>query len=436
VPSINTRCRAGLAFLALAGCHGTPPGSLVGESQHFRLYLDPDATVPAGFEGDNALAALETEWADVYTMLQMPEGKITYYWLSSEHVAAACGQLELAAEACFWPQGLEVDAPTLPQPHELNHAYMYLRAQRIPIPFLAEGIAEAIDCGAGYPLPRDLVPWEGVVVAYPPSLDPYAQGGAFVRYLIRTYGTAEFVRYYQQAPAERDPAMFAANFESFWGITMDDAWTASHEVAPGTPRLEYAKICPCSLPPLEPSGAVTNDPARAPYWLVPETSGQTLALSPQAGDRVSIMDCAGVLPIVSGLNVLARISGREPRYVVAPLETATVDNYLADDCADAAPFSGPIVGMLFGGVTIAITAPPSGSETVYLNLASSFSGTLRSGLSETCDTCAFDQGSCQPLAAGATPKVQGPFLARATLATNPALPTPDLVSDDIDILGQ
>ena len=102
--------------------------------------------------------------------------------------------------------------------------------------------------------------------------------------------------------------------------------------------------------------------------------------------------------------------------------------------------SGPIVetppvDTPFGGVTIAISRPPSGSATVYVNLASSFSGTLRGGLTAICGTCAFDQGSCQPLAAGAMPMVQGPFFGRAMLQTIAGQPF-DVLSDDIDILGQ
>lgn len=423
-----------LLLVGLVGCHATPPGSLVGESQHFRLFVDPDATVPVGLDGDNALAALETEWGDVHTMLEMPEGKITYYWLSPDHIAGACGEAD--AGGCFWPQNLEVDAPTLPQPHELHHAYMYLRKQRVPVPFLAEGIAEAIACGDDIPLPIAEVPWEGVVAAYPPSQDPYAQGGAFVRYLIRTYGIAMFLHYYEQSPEQRDPALFAANFQTFWGTTMDDAWTSSHGVPPGTTPVGDTKICPCSLPPLDPTGAVANDPARAPYWPLPERAGQTLALSDGAGQEMLVKDCAGVRPQFVREHVLLRLDGSEPRYVVAPVERASVGTYIADDCADAAPFSEPIVDTLFGGLTIAISRPARGTSTVYLNLASSFSGTLRSGLTQTCGTCAFDQGSCQPLAAGAMPKVQGPFLARATLDTNPAVPTLDLLSNYIDILGQ
>ena len=76
-----------------------------------------------------------------------------------------------------------------------------------------------------------------------------------------------------------------------------------------------------------------------------------------------------------------------------------------------------------------------GSATVYLDLASSFSGTLRGGLTEICGTCSFDQGSCQPLPAGAMPMVQGPFFGRAALHTIPGEPF-DVLSDDIVILGQ
>jgi hypothetical protein len=87
------------------------------------------------------------------------------------------------------------------------------------------------------------------------------------------------------------------------------------------------------------------------------------------------------------------------------------------------------------GLTIAISRPASGSAIVYLDLASSFSGTLRRGLTEICGTCAFDQGSCRPLTAGAMPMVQGPFFGRAALHTIAGEPF-DVLSDEIDILGQ
>ena len=352
-PLAGWRLKVALLLVVLVGCgRSSPPGNLVGETQHFRLYLDPDATVPAGLDGMNALAALEAEWADVHTMLQMPDGKITYYWLSPEHVVAACGEADEGA--CIWEQSLEIDSPTLPNPHELNHAYAYLRKQRKPIPFLAEGIAEAIACGADFPVNVADVPWEGVVAEQAKSDDVYRQGGAFVRYLIRRYGVEAFLSYYEQSPERRDPALFAANFQSFWNATMDDTWTAIHVVPPGIIWTGETKICPCSLPPLDPAGALVNDPARAPYWPLPDTAGQTLALTPRSGHYVFVKDCAGVRPTLIGPNVLAKLDGSVPRYVLAPLATATVDTYLTDDCADAAPFSGPIVDMPFGEIPSAV----------------------------------------------------------------------------------
>jgi len=56
--------------LVVAACGGQPPAVFVGESAHFRLYVDPALmSLPAAFAGDNALAALETHWSDVATML-------------------------------------------------------------------------------------------------------------------------------------------------------------------------------------------------------------------------------------------------------------------------------------------------------------------------------------------------------------------------------
>jgi hypothetical protein len=410
--------------LALAGCgRPTPPGTLVGESAHFRLFVDPEADVPSGLEGENGLVALETEWADVNTMLQMPDGKITYYWLSQAHVGAACGEGDEGA--CIWEQSLEIDSPTLPNPHELNHAYMYLRKQRKPIPFLAEGIAEAIACGNDQPTYPTSVPWEGIVGQLESDSDDlYTQGGIFVRYLIRTYGIDAFLSYYEQSPEQRDPALFAANFQSFWNVTLDDTWTAIHTLPLGiVPAALYeTKICPCSLPPLDPAGQVTNDPARAPYWPLTAPVGQTLALTAGLGEGVLVKDCAGVRQPLTGRSVLARLDGSDPRYVLPPLVTATVDSYLADSCAGAAPYPYSPVNVATGGLAIGVPNPAD-SATYYINLASTFSGVLREGLQEICASCGFDQGSCQPLGPTAASPVTGPIYGRMTVYRSVDLPT-------------
>jgi hypothetical protein len=390
-------------------------------------------TVPAGFEGQNALAALETEWADVHTMLQMPDGRISYYWLSPDDVAAACGEADEGA--CIWESSLEIDSPTLPNPHELNHAYMYLRKQRKPVPFLAEGIAEAIACGYDQAMYPADVPWQGVVAALESASDDVTiQGGIFVRYLIRTYGIDAFLRYYEQSPEERDPALFAANFQSFWNVSLDAVWTTIHVLPTGiVPAALYeTKICPCSLPPLDPTGPIAQDPARAPYWPLPNPAGGTLALYGGFGEQVLVKDCAGVRWELRGKSVLARLDGTEPRYVLPPLESATVDAYLADDCASAAPFVlSPLATT--GDVEIAVPTPAD-SASVYVNLGSSFSGELYYGFDEICGSCGFDQGTCQPLAPGARPMVQGPLYGRMTLYRSIDFPS-DIVTNDIYIAG-
>jgi hypothetical protein len=418
----------------LAGCgRSAPPGVLIGESAHFRLFIDPDLDVPPTLNGMNGLAALETEWADVYTMLQMPDGKIDYYWLTTDHIAAACGTADEGA--CIWEQSLEIDSPTLPNPHELNHAYMYLRKQRKPIPFLAEGIAEAIACGVDLPSNAGDVAWPPLVAAGSLTSDVYTQGGAFVRYLIRTSGVAVFLRFYEQSPEARDPAEFAANFQNFWGTTVEEVWTAIHDRPAGIVSQGETKICPCSLPSIVP-GDVTNDPARTPYWTLPDPAGQTLALAAGVGERVLVKDCAGVRPAMSGQAVLARLDADDPRYVLGPLESATIGSYIADDCAGVAPYPLSPLATVAGDVTIAVSSPPVGAATVYLDFGASFSGQLRQGLQEICSSCGFDQGSCLPLTPGVPTDVAGPLFGRTTLYTSPSEPTLDVVSVDIEIRGQ
>src|SRR4029079_14021156 len=98
--------------------------------------------LPAAFAGENALAAQETELAGVAARLKMPDAKISSAWYSTAHVSAACDDDQEGG--CTKEEEMEIDAAMLPDAHELNHAYTYLRAPRRPIPFLAAGIARAV----------------------------------------------------------------------------------------------------------------------------------------------------------------------------------------------------------------------------------------------------------------------------------------------------
>jgi hypothetical protein len=405
---VRLPCILGLATVA---CGGNPPAVFVGESTHFRLYVDPALMqLPAAFAGENALDALETEWSDVATMLAMPDGKIDYYWYTPEQIGIACD--DTSEGGCTKEEQMEIDAPLLPDAHELNHAYTYLRSPRRPIPFLAEGMAEAIGCGYEAPIGAsfDDDDWRQAVVEVR-SDRVYGLGGLFVRHMIRRHGIAEFLRYYEQSPERRDPALFAANFESFWGERIDDVWTDFTTIK-ATVAWVDEKICPCSLPPITPGAPIVNDPAHAPYWTVPDVGDASLAFTAPRYQSVSVRSCAGdTFPLV-GKAVLARLGAGARWYVMPQLADVQAGTFVADNCADAAhyPLSPDV---LVGNPYLSVTVPPTEASTVYLAIDVPFPlDTKVSGAYAMCASCDFDQDGCSPISGATKTPVTGPFYAR------------------------
>jgi hypothetical protein len=419
-----------VALLALAaGCVDSPaatpelPGTLVGESAHFRLFVDPDfdpSSLPAELQGLGELDALEGDWADKQTMLKMPEGmpKIDYHLMTQEHASAACG----GAASCELgpPPWIATSFPAFQ--HELIHAYMDLVApEAAPPTFIAEGTAQAIGCyygQSGISLTDGVPPWQQAVVS-----DEYAygQGGLFVRYLIRTQGIDAFVRYYRQAPRRRDPALFAANFLAFWNMTVDDAWTAMHTVGPGAAGIDGA-ICPCSWPPPATDGRplVTNS-ATQPYWPLPDTGGASVAFTAPSSTSFFLADCEGVAPsfesswsplqmmdpLTASLTDVAVAIVQPPsdgrrRFTVTPITTASVGPYISDGCGGGAPYQLPadfVSG--WGELSIIVDQTTVGAVTKYAQVQLASVGLVDLSPSpgvDACGSCAFDQGSCVTIA--------------------------------------
>jgi hypothetical protein len=424
----DSRLGSLLLLTLAAGCvNSTAPfpelsGTLVGESAHFRLFVDPGfdtSSLPAYLQGHSGLDALEADWADKQTMLQMPEGKpkIDYHLMTTEHIVAACGG---DADSCQLGPTLQIATDVLPFQHELIHAYMRLVAPgAAPVAFIVEGTAQAIGCygwQAGISLTKDVPPWPQAVMS-----DEYAygQGGLFVRYLIRTQGVDAFVRYYRQAPARRDPALFAANFSAFWNMSLDDAWTAMHTVGPGAAATD-APICPCSLPmPATDGQPLDGDLATHPYWPLPDAGGAALALTAPSGQGFLFADCEGVatyfesnrstlqttepgagpLTDVAVAIVQPPSDGRR-RYTVTAISTASVGPYIADSCGGGVPYQLPsdfVTG--WGDLSIMIDQTSIGAVTKYVQVQVSSVGLvdLELGLGpdvDVCATCGFDQGAC------------------------------------------
>jgi hypothetical protein len=426
----------GLSLLALAaGCVDTKPtypplpGTLVAESAHFRLFVGAGfdlGVLPAYLHDNGGVNALEVDWADKGTMLRMPDGprKIDYHLLTDEQITAAC--LENVG-GCELTGTLQIATNTLPDQHELMHAYMEILAPGAnPLPFLVEGAAQAIGCEdvpVGADLTGDQTSWQEVVVSGREYA--YSYGGQFARYLIRTQGIDAWVQYYAQAPGGRDPAVFAANFTAFWNLSIDDVWTAMRTLGPGGATTDTV-ICPCSLETLPTGGhPLDSNHARHPYWVLPDTGDASLALVAPTGGAFSIADCAGIAPIFkSGRSTLQTSAPAIPslpdaaiafvqfpsdgrrRFVTAvvdaPIASATVGPYIADSCATTVPYPLPqdfVNGA--GELSIFVDQTTVGAVSKYVQVEVPAIGlaTLGSG-ADFCDSCGGGQGACATTAAG------------------------------------
>jgi hypothetical protein len=428
-----------LLLVLITGCSPSLPGTLVGESAHFRLFIDPDidtSTLAASQQGQLALDALEADWADKQSMLQMPEGKqkIDYHLMTGQHIAQACN-VEFAAtvteSGCEVVGKLEIAAGYLPHQHELMHAYMDLVAPgHLPIPFVGEGTAQAIGCNtnAGTDLAHDL-PWQEAVVevARDARADVYSEGGLFARYLIRTQGIDAFVRYYRQAPERRDPALFAAKFSNFWSMSVDDVWAAMHVVESGAASTDDA-ICPCSLPALPTDGQPIPSGPTHPYWPVGDLQGASVGITCSSCEVLSVRDCEGIGPILktdddswprnlpsstdfTALGIFQLGAGRS-HYVplpITPITSASVGDYLSDTCGASTPYVLP-ADFLTGAADVSVLSDPAPPQDVryYLQLQVPFTGHVSpDGGAGVCGSCDFIQAGCALLAGDTTPVAPG-----------------------------
>src|SRR6185295_4801189 len=124
------------------------------------------------------------------------------------------------------------------------------------------------------------------------------------------------------------------------GEAVDDVWTEITTVVPAVPYIDQ-KICPCSLPAITPGDDPVDDPARVPYWTLPDVGDQTIALTASPAAQVNVRSCAGNEHVLQGKGALVRRSSSARWYALAPLGAAAIDAFLADSCAGAAHYALP-----------------------------------------------------------------------------------------------
>jgi hypothetical protein len=415
--------RAGALVAVTAACACSPqlPGVLVGESAHFRLYVSPGAYVSPGPEGEGGLTALEANWTDTATLLPLTGGKIEYHWVAVDELASACTADVGGCEQ----EGPIVVAYELPDQHELDHAYMELMTHTHdnPVTLVTEGYAESIGCGQGNgDLLIDPTRWQDLValteVAPEFENEGLIEGALLVRYLIRNWGGDKFVAYYAQATKARDPALFADNFQRFWGISIDAAWSAMKTVLPGE-NIFDSSLCPCSLTPLPLDQTLPDDPATAPYWTIPQGTDETIVLEGAPSYKVDDFDCLGQRFDGGGGagTVLARLGAGIRGYVLSPLTSTTTGNFVSDTCADAEPFTVPAGGLSSLGLAVQVDRSTAASDVVYLQLQAPAGSTTLSVpqgmIVNSCASCAFGTPACPP---GGTVSPTGTTYVQLTLA--------------------
>jgi hypothetical protein len=270
--------------LATFGCgrQVTLP-SVEASSTHFHYFATSADRIPAGI-----LDRLEQHRSDISGYLGLSDERATNYYRFDQ--AQDFNYLDCGQEAMGCTVGGSVFTTNVFDQHELIHAYL---SSWRPGHIIAEGTAEAFHCGEAL---RDWVfatpsgtDWTGVVAQSPPDQDVYRWGVRLVLYLIRSYGPGRFLEYYKAAHETDDPALFALEFERFWGLSIDEVWAVLIADLSANPL----PICPCGQPELPTDGSSVTLSPFSDYRVLPRVSGGQTVLLSIVAPGPKLVRCAG-----------------------------------------------------------------------------------------------------------------------------------------------
>jgi hypothetical protein len=273
-----------VAALATLGCQGQAAlPSVEASSPHFHYFATSADHIPEGI-----LDRLEQHRADVLDYLGFSDDRVINYYLFDQIADLQHVECGGTAQACS--TGGNVFTTGVFDQHELTLAYL---SSWLPAFVIAEGAAEAFHCGDilrawDFAVPSNM-DWTAVVGQAPPNADVYRWGVRLVLHLLRTYGPARFLKYYQSTHTTNDPALFALEFERFWGVSIDEVWAVLTADLGSVPL----PICPCGAPTVQTDGTSMSLSAFDDYRVLPPAQdGQTLLMQ-LVGVAPKLTRCAG-----------------------------------------------------------------------------------------------------------------------------------------------
>lgn len=389
--------------LTLVSCGGSvsaDPVPLQAASTHFRYYATRWLRQINGVR-----SAAEANRADVYTYFGLNDEEVVdYFLLDADQIAAHCtDERYCTVDRQIFTQD-ELDH------HNLIHAY--LSGVGEPPRPIREGVAEGLDCyrepyrsyEPGLPTWQDLFRGDQ---ANSPAF--YISAMRLVRHLLLRFGPARFLAYYRSAADTADPATFAGDFQAFWSIPIDDAWTAANAAGDVVPL----PLCACRAPAMVPDapGRWVVERSYAPL-AAPPGALLTLSLPYSAPDEHTLIDCDRAqanVPVAAdygaGINLIQLDAA--PHYLLneagggaAPVLTAGAP--LSHDCAAAGTLA-----LTYDVQRIGIVVP-RGSPPMYVRVTAPEAQVLTSAHQNLgvgfrlCSDCSLSD--CAPIPA--TPEFQ------------------------------
>jgi hypothetical protein len=331
-----------LVIIASCGEDVTLPSVEV-NSVHFRYFASSSDRIPSG-----VLDRLEQHRTDILGFLGITSERVINYYRFDR--VEDFNRLDRCDESLGCTRGDELFTTLAFDQHELIHAYL---SDWQPGFLISEGTAEVFHCGDAIrewiSSPPVELSWPAVVGQSPSDTDVYRWGVRVALYLIRTYGPRRFLAYYQTAHQTDDPALFALEFERFWGLPLDQAWS---NLLPGSGSAPQP-ICPCGQQAVPFDGTTISVSALDEYLTIPPAlEGQTLVLSIGA-DSPSLAKCATgeTVPLSaasdqSSTSKIALLRLDDDRYYVsfggAGSITGNWASLIGQDCATAGTLTVPL----------------------------------------------------------------------------------------------